>query len=156
MIKLIANVSKKVPIPGVDFSSQCYMAGIEVEVSDRATPEQIKQRIGEVYALLENSIDSELAAHGVEELPLSSPAARQSLGKAPGNNGGNGRNRNNGSHATGAQIKAIFAIVKSINMGRTELLAHIDEAFNKNNPDDLTVKQASGLIEQLQALQQSC
>lgn len=36
MIKLSANLSKKVPIPGRDFSSQQYGAGLEIEVADQA------------------------------------------------------------------------------------------------------------------------
>ena len=64
MIKIVASMSKKVPIPCLDYSSQSFMAGLEVEVSDGATAEQIKERIHEVYALLESSIDAEVAAHG--------------------------------------------------------------------------------------------
>ena len=32
MIKLSADLSKKVPLPNVDFSSQSYSAGMEIEV----------------------------------------------------------------------------------------------------------------------------
>ena len=64
MLKIIANVSKKVPIPGLDFSSQSFMAGIEVEVSDGSTPEQLQHRIREVYHLLEHAVDTEIRSYG--------------------------------------------------------------------------------------------
>src|SRR3989339_711182 len=66
MLKLHANVSKKVPIPGQDYSSQQYTAGMEVEVSDGATTEQIQDRIKQVYALLEACIAREIDAHSNE------------------------------------------------------------------------------------------
>ena len=40
MIRVIANVSKKVADPDLDFSSQSYMAGLEDGVSERATESQ--------------------------------------------------------------------------------------------------------------------
>ena len=34
MIRLSANLSRKVPVPGIEFSSQQYGASMEIEVSD--------------------------------------------------------------------------------------------------------------------------
>lgn len=44
MIRIIANASKKAPIPALDFSSQNYMAGLEVE--EGARERQTCERIG--------------------------------------------------------------------------------------------------------------
>ncbi|HLX61011.1 MAG TPA: hypothetical protein VKX17_06985 [Planctomycetota bacterium] len=62
MIKLAANISKKVPLPGIDYSSQSYGASMEVEVSDSDKPEIIKERISELYSLLSQTIDEQIAA----------------------------------------------------------------------------------------------
>lgn len=154
MIRIIANVSKKLPIPGQEFSSQQYMAGIEVEVSDGAAPEQIQQRIAEVYAMLEGSIDREIAAHGAalaEAKPVAVPI-RQPVNRLP-QNGTNGKNGRNGSHATEAQVKAIFAIARALGMSREEILAQIRDEFSTDKVESLSVRQASSLIEGLKARQ---
>ncbi len=61
MIKICANLSKKMPLPGVDYSSQQYGAAMEIEVSDADQPEIIQQRIRELYLLLINTIDEQLS-----------------------------------------------------------------------------------------------
>lgn len=60
MIRLSANLSKKVPLPGVQFSSQQYGAAMEIEVGDGDKPEAIHQRIRELYAMLSNAIDEQI------------------------------------------------------------------------------------------------
>jgi hypothetical protein len=41
MIKISANIRKKVPIVGADFSSQQYGAAMEIEVPDADKPDVI-------------------------------------------------------------------------------------------------------------------
>ena len=102
MIKLSASLSRKTPLPGVEFSSQQYHAGLEVEISDADSPEAIKSRIHDLYGQLNQCIDEQIAgiAHPgrssapapVNRLPRSAPVAAASAGKSPakptGNNGG--------------------------------------------------------------------
>ena len=52
MIRIVANVSKKVPIPELDFSSQNYMAGLEVEVPEGPTKSRVRERLTQVSRLL--------------------------------------------------------------------------------------------------------
>ena len=61
MLKLNASFSKKVPA-GENFSSQSYHASVEVELPDGLTPEQLNARIHETFALVRDSVESEL--HG--------------------------------------------------------------------------------------------
>jgi len=56
VIKISANISKKVPIPGTEFSSQQYGAAMEIEVSDADKPENIQARIRELYRALSVAI----------------------------------------------------------------------------------------------------
>ena len=62
MIKLTAHVSKKVPLPGVEYSSRSFSAGIEVEVADGVDVSQLRGRLQVLYGLLESSVDEQIAA----------------------------------------------------------------------------------------------
>ena len=61
MLKLNASYSKKVPAD-TEYSSQSYQASVEVELPDGLTPEQLNARIHETFALVRDSVESEL--HG--------------------------------------------------------------------------------------------
>jgi len=150
MIKLSANLSKKTPIPGKDFSSQQYGAAMEVEVSDAADPGEIGDKLRQVYKLLEGSVDAQLEA-------ASRPSATEQpthhrLPGGNGGNGGNGNGRRNGK-ASQAQIKAVFAISRDRGMSRDEIIRVIRGEFGVERPDDLDVRQASDLIGRLQRME---
>jgi hypothetical protein len=153
MIKLSANLSKKVPLPQVEYSSQQYGASLEIEVSDSADAGEITGKLKSIYDLLERSIDEQIAAKAAKPAveaesrrPLFSSGSKPAANNAPAGGNGNGRN----GHASPAQIKAIFAVCKDKNMSRDELIALLKGEFNLARPDDLTVKQASDLIGRLQ------
>ena len=171
MIKISANVSKKVPIAGTQFSSQQFGASLEIEVSDADRPDAMQQRIRELYSLLSITIDEQIAGatnvrpavNGTVQthVPpqqqhnrLPSPASN---GNGNGNQGRqNGRSQTNGNNgarkptgATEAQCRAIFAICKSLNMDMAALLAD----YNVSEPSQLHVKTASQLIDELKARQ---
>ena len=160
MIRLSANLSKKVPIPGADFSSQQYGASMEVEVSDTDKPEIIQERVRQLYGLLSATIDEQIAQAGaVRPAPkqtnggngngnghASPPANGRRTGYARTNGNGNGSRRIN---ATDAQQRAIFAICKSMNLELAEVLAD----YNVADTRDLNVKDASRLIDELKSRQ---
>ena len=64
MIKLTGSVSRKIPIPGMDFSSQSFGAGMEVEVGNNASTEEIQKKFKETYNLLETSVKEQITANG--------------------------------------------------------------------------------------------
>ena len=74
MLKLNASYSKKVPAD-TEYSSQSYHASVEVELPDGLTPEQLNTKIHETFALVRDSVESEL--HGNEA--RKSSAAIQTL-----------------------------------------------------------------------------
>ena len=164
MIKISANLSKKVPLPGVEFSSQQYGAAMEIEVSDADQPAVIQQRIRELYALLCASIDEQItgAIQYPENAPTPAapqvpvrqpvkPTVQQRNGYATGRNrvaavsNGNGNGSSRRVNATEAQCRAIYAICKSQGIDMTSVLAD----FNVADAKDLHVKDASRLIDQL-------
>ena len=157
MIKIVANVSKKVPIPGQDYSSQCYTAGMEVEVADGTTTEAVQERLRQVYALLEASIDQKIAAHGSDVRQVGSAtiqAQRQPVNRLPqpeGAYGGNGNGRRR--PATRAQVKAIHAIASAADVPWQELDACIQATYAVTKLEELTVAQASEVIEALKSRQ---
>ena len=59
MLKLNASYSKKVPAEG-EYSSQSYHASIEVELPDGLSQEQLQGRIHETFAMVRESVESEL------------------------------------------------------------------------------------------------
>lgn len=65
MIKLNASVSKKVPIPGADFSSQSFGAGLEVEVADNVSVDELQEKLRDLYGLLEVSVQEQITSGSV-------------------------------------------------------------------------------------------
>lgn len=143
MIRIHATVSKKVPIPGLEYSSRSYMAGLEVEAGDGCDPGEIRQRLADVYSLLEDSIDREIEADVGQHDPGGSDADEAvtvSHNSSP-----------SGRPATQAQVKAIFAIARSVGLQRSDLTTLIQERYHAGKPEHLSVKQASELIDSLQS-----
>ena len=108
MIKLTANVSKKVPMPDLQFSSQQYSAGMEVEVASGASGEEVQKKLKALYALLEESIDEQIQACQAKsrtEEDSAAPGNGRAKGSKQSGSGGNGFRP-----ATKAQVKAIYAI----------------------------------------------
>lgn len=89
MIKLIGSVSRKVPIPWQEFSSQSFSAGMEAEIGNDATQEEIKAKIKEMYDILEASVKEQIVSNGISMPKDDEVAAKQPEGT------------NNGSHLNG-------------------------------------------------------
>jgi hypothetical protein len=163
-IKLSASLSKKVPIEGLQYSSQSFGGSLEIEIGTD-TPDEIKQRLHHLYESLAVSIDAEIAAahgHGnnghapapARTQPVARPAAAQpapaprtaypNTRSAPRPNG-NGKK----TTATEAQCRAIFAITKSLNIDLATYLAE----FRVTDAAQLPIKTASQIIDELKAQQ---
>ncbi|HEY3319578.1 MAG TPA: hypothetical protein VGP72_03770 [Planctomycetota bacterium] len=175
MIKISANISKKTPIPGQDFSSQQFGAAMEIEVSDADTSEVIHARIRDLYGLLSSAVDAQIAAAQIPAAPTGNAgaatferrfapppvqqqtAASVRTGHATSTNGNraNGNGNGNGNRrmtmATAAQQKAIWAIAKSLNLDLAAVLAD----YNVAEIAQLNVKQASQVIDDLKSRQNS-
>ena len=158
MIKISANVSKKVPLPGIDYSSQQFGAAMEIEVSDADRPEAVQQRLKELYTLLARTIDQQIAdatqplgnTASQPQLPVpqrqfNQPPQAAAPAPMPRNNGRKATANGRPVGATQAQQRAIFAICKSLNLDMAAVLAD----YNVSDANQLTVKDASQLIDQL-------
>jgi len=152
MIKLSASLSKKAPIPGVDFSSHHFGAGMEIEVSHDTSPEAITERFHSIYTLLQQAIDYQLTEPSSGRNGQHGSAPTLPAGQ---NNGGrNGKSNGNGNRsASQPQVKAIFAISRDRGLDRNELIANIKKRFHVSRPDDLSIQDASDLIVELQQME---
>ena len=164
MIKLSASLNKKVPIEGLQYSSQSFGGSLEIEIGTDS-PGEIKERLHHLYESLSASIDAEIAAasagHGngappalptnriaPPQQPVTQPATPRTgtanTRQAPRANG-TGRK----TTATEAQCRAIFAIAKSLNIDIAAVLAD----YNVTDPSQLPIKTASQVIDNLKSRQ---
>ena len=152
MIKLSASVSKKVPVPDVEFSSQSYSAGMEVEVSSGTEPEEIGKKLKLLYALLEGSIDEQLAA-GQSEAPQEPPNPPFPRGTNGHETRPNGHRTGNGTKkartATEAQMRAIQAIASDRGYSEPGLADLLSSRFGAHTVEALSIGDASRLIDLL-------
>ncbi len=158
MLKLSCHVSKKLPVPGREFSSQSFACGIEAELADAADAPALKAKAEELFNLVQRAVEDEIAKAGaaVHEPAADSeggngqyratPQARAPRIPQNGGNGNGGRARRNGKPvmATGAQLKAIRAICAERGLQIEEVLADWN-----GDPERLTIKEASEVIDAL-------
>ena len=146
MIKLSADVSKKVPVPDVDFSSQSYSAGMEIEVSSGTSQDELRERLRTLYGMLEESIDEQIGqrqANDQKPKNNQNPAPMPKVNTAP-----TGTNMQNGRKATKAQVRAIYAIGKE--QGYTEeSMKELLSGYGVEVSSALSIGQASKLIDAL-------
>jgi len=176
-IKLSGSVSRKVPIPGLDYSSQSYSAGMEIEINS-ADAAEVQAQLAQLYGSLSRGIDAQIATattpsaapvqyngngNGYVHAPLASHATPQPVQQPPAF--ATGRNRvatssfKNGSSKSGsngqpvlisaAQSRAILAICRNLNLSVPEILA-------EHSYTDLThvpMRVASQIIDHLKNLQ---
>ncbi len=141
MIKLTASVSKKVPMPDIDFSSRSCSAGAEVELASGAGAEELNEKLRALYVLLEAAVDEQLRgpAPPAPQKPLPEKVRRRLAGQI----GGNGRK------ATRAQLRAIQTIASERGMGEEDLAEWLEDGFSVGRAEELSVKDASALIDRL-------
>ena len=149
-VKLSGSICRKVPIQGVGFSSQSFGASMEIEINS-ADAGEVHAQLTQLYASLNSGIDAQIAS-------VSQPVAVQSQPTplpTPVRNGVSATNRvaqmtNGNGHVpktgcTEAQAKCIFAVSKAKGLDLKAVLAD----FNVADARDLSVKEASILIDQL-------
>lgn len=143
MLKLNASYSKKVR-GETQFSSQGYHASIEIELPDGLTPEQLQARIHQTFALVRDSVESEIGGTQ-QEAPAQQPAAGNN-----GNGNGNGHAQPNGNGrksepASAKQVKYLIdlAAQKGLNLGEQLRKYGAATAY------DLSREQCSKLIDEI-------
>ncbi len=147
MIKLSTSYSKKLPVDGQDFSSQGFHASVELELSDSLTPEQIRAKIHDSAELLRKAVDDELqgAAASTAAGASDQPAFG---GQRPQQQQASERKASN------KQVKYITDLAAERKIQISDLNADIRKRFNVEGLYDLTSKQASLILDEMNGKQQ--
>ena len=140
MLKLNASYSKKVPVPGEDYSSRSFHASIECECADALTSEQLQAKIHDTFALVRDAVESEL--HG-------KPAAKAESTPVPAKP--EAPKPENGAKATNKQIRFILDLARTKGMGLSDVNEQVQQKFKAESVYSLDRKQASRFVDELKA-----
>jgi hypothetical protein len=134
-LTLNVGVSKKRGLP--DYGSVGATCNVAVELDAALlTGDQdgFQRQVRNAYAACARAVNEELARHGDDSHASNGP------GRAPSN----GSHRNNGRKATASQVRAIRAIASRHGV---DLTSELHSRSGVNRPEDLTVREASELID---------
>ena len=143
MLKVCTSYSKKVPTDQ-QYSSQQFHASVEVELSDALSPEQLQERIHQTFAVVKNTVESEINGNGNgHDAAAPAPASRGGYHVASGDKtNGNGK-------ASNAQIKYLTSLATEQDIRLSALNAYCKDNHKVETIYDLTKKQASELVDSL-------
>lgn len=138
MLKAIVSYSKKIPVPGSEFSSQGYSLSLETEIPE-SDPASIKARLHQTFETVKASVE--------EELSGAKPAQQQA---EPQFGGQRQQQAQNGERkASNAQIKYLTDLAAERKLPLQDLNADIQRRFGVSGIYDLTSKQASAVLDDL-------
>jgi hypothetical protein len=140
MLKLNTSYSKKVPVPGQEFSSQSYHAAVELELSDALKPEEVQARIHQTFDMVRHAVEAEINGKTAPQ-PAAQPAAT-----AP-------RTGKPAEKASNRQIKYILDLAGEKKLPLSQLNADVQRQFNVQDIYALDKKQASQLVDLLKLRQ---
>lgn len=140
MLKAIVSYSKKVPVPDADFSSQGFSLSLETEVTE-TDPAAIQARLHQTFELVKASVEQELAQSKGATAPPQQQDNRPSQ-QSPRNNGGNEK-------ASNKQIKFVTDLATQRGIALSEINADVQRKYGVGGLYDLTRKQASELLDEL-------
>ncbi len=155
MLKANVSYSKKVPVDGLDFSSQGYSLTLETEIPE-TNPQAIQARLHETFEMVKASVENELAKAA---LPQPCSATTLTPGPSPKGRGedpnpqssGNGfkRSAQTGGKASNKQLKFITDLATQRGISIADLNADIRRKFRVDGLYELSRKDASALLDEL-------
>lgn len=136
MLKLSTSFSKKVPVPGQDFSSQSYHAAVELELSDALQPDEVQARIHRTFDMVRQAVETEINGK-----PAAATATQPAAQTTPANKPI--------EKASNKQIKFILDLAGRQGLQLSQLNAQVQQAYHVASVYDLDRKQASALVDML-------
>ena len=151
MLKLTASYSKKVPAE-TEYSSQSYHASVEVELPDGLTTDQLNARIHETFAMVRDSVETELHGNTSREpadtIQMPSPQSQSDQDEPPAQNTAKpayGKKPATDALASPKQIKFLLDLARQNGYTIEQLKAR----FNVAALEDLSRTQCSRAIDLL-------
>jgi len=141
MLKLNVGLSRKVGEASYGSRGASVNLEIEVESGLAADADALRDRTRQLFRMARASVDEELNGNGTN-------GNGQANQHDNGNANGNGSRRTNGRQATASQVRAIHAIA---NRNRLDLASELQSRFSVDRPDDLSISEASELIDGLKS-----
>jgi hypothetical protein len=145
MLKLNVGLSRKVADNNYGSRGASVNVELEVESALAAEPGKLRERIRQVFSLVRDSLAEELNGNGNGQTKAVNQTAQR-----PANDAGTNASNDNGQKAvraaTQSQVRAIAAIAKRLRLNLDELLP---QRFQVKRAQDLSIKQASQLIDEL-------
>lgn len=139
MLKAIVSYSKKIPVPGSEFSSQGYSLSLETEIPE-SDPAAIKARLHQTFETVKASVEEELSgAKPAQQQAEPSQFGGQRPQQAPAGE----------RKASNAQIKYLTDLAAERKLPLQDLNADIQRRFGVSGIYDLTSKQASAVLDDL-------
>lgn len=136
---LKVGLSKKVAPSSSDATEACCHIEVELDPSLlRDDQDAFHRQVRNTFATCRKAVDEELASE--------KPAAASNGHSDPPSGGS--RSRTNGRPATTSQVRAIHAIANQL---RLDLAAELRSRFGVERPNDLSLREASQLIDSLKA-----
>jgi hypothetical protein len=132
------NVGLNRKVTDNNYGSRGASVNLELEIDSGFVnePAKLQEKIRQLFGLVRTSL--------AEELNGNAQQANNSNGQQA--NGNAGQKTGSPRPATQSQVKAIHAIARNQGLNVTQLLR---DRFHVAKPDDLTIKEASQLIDQL-------
>lgn len=140
-LKLNVGLSRKVG--DANYGSRGASVNLEMELESALVgePAKLKERIRQLFDVVRSSLTEELNGNGKQ-----TPANGENGSTDNGHPQANGHAQPPARPATQSQVKALFAIAKSQRLDLSQVLR---DRFHVARPDDLSLKEASNLIDQL-------
>jgi hypothetical protein len=159
-MKLNVGASKKVG--EANYGSRGASVNIEMELDSGlvAEPNKFREKIRQLFTLVRSSLAEELNGNGhtAQQSASSSTTTNSaqhdnSLPAQPANGSSNPPAQRSGAVrlASPAQVKALYGISRQKKVNLSDLLR---QRCSVGRPDELTLAQASGLIDELRAMQE--
>ena len=142
--KLSVGLQKKLGLPG--FSSIGASCHVEFEVETslmESNLEGFHQKVHSVYSACQQAINEQLARYQSTPPNHNDPSRSQLNGQT---NPNPQQVRQESSRATRNQIRSIFAIARNQGLDPLQI---VRTRFNLDLPEDLTIREASSLIDEL-------
>jgi len=145
MIKINISFSKK--IPGAEqFSSLSFHGSMERELSDGLTGQQIQEEFQRSYALLEQTVETEIVRYTAQQ-PAPKALPVQSCPQRTRTSGARGRGTR--QTATASQLSFINRLTSSRGLTQQQVDLEVMNIFGIETVRQLSKKQASEYIDTL-------